>query len=369
MPSPRSSSRPRSCWHDDPGAANRALTPRVGCTGPPLRRATPRMGDRPRARARGRHRPRVRMHPPAGLPRARPAPRGGLRRGERDVRRAPKARHGRRSPPRDPVGRRFGSGASRRSSTSATCGPSSCSSCCSTSAPAPMRHRSCASRMRSLIRGELALELQLREAADFDRTLVLWRLSVVRAALSFVEALLDQRTVDPVVYRPIGVVASPHVDLDGMPLQPIADAQGPSRIEVFEPHRGCLDDLGGFSHLWVLAHLHETTGWDPRSRRSSTTARTGRSRRARRGVRIRSACRWRGSSRSTTSRSSSPASTCSRALPFSISSPTSRCSTFPTRRTSGRAGSRAAPSGSSNGGRTTASSRAADARRARGPPP
>jgi len=114
-----------------------------------------------------------------------------------------------------------------------------------------------------LIRGELALELQLREATGFDRTLVLWRLSVVRAALSFVEAHLDQRTVDPVVYRPIGVVASPHVDLDGMPLQPIADAQGPSRIEVFEPHRGCLDDLGGFTHLWVLAHLHETTGWDP----------------------------------------------------------------------------------------------------------
>ena len=114
-----------------------------------------------------------------------------------------------------------------------------------------------------LIRGELSLELQLREAADFDRTLVLWRISVVRAALSFVEALLDQRTVDPVVYRPVGVIASPHVDLDGMPLQPIADAEGPSRIEVFEPHRGCLDDLDGFSHLWVLAHLHETTGWDP----------------------------------------------------------------------------------------------------------
>ena len=46
-----------------------------------------------------------------------------------------------------------------------------------------------------------------------------------------------------------------------------------------------------------------------------------------------------------------------------------RCSTLPTRRTSGRAGSRDAPSGSSSGGRTTASSRAADARRARGPRP
>jgi len=114
-----------------------------------------------------------------------------------------------------------------------------------------------------LTRGELALERRLRSSTAFDRTLVLWRLSVIRAALSFVEALLDQRTVEPVVYRPIGVVVSPHTNLDGMPLQPIADTSGHSRIDVFEPHRGCLDDLDGFSHVWVLAHLHETTGWDP----------------------------------------------------------------------------------------------------------
>jgi tRNA-Thr(GGU) m(6)t(6)A37 methyltransferase TsaA len=114
-----------------------------------------------------------------------------------------------------------------------------------------------------LVRGELALERRLSSSSGFDRTLVLWRLSVVRAALSFVEALLDRRTVEPVVYRPVGVVTSPHSDLDGMPLQPIADTSGEARIEVFEPHRGCLDDLAGFSHVWVLAHLHETTSWDP----------------------------------------------------------------------------------------------------------
>ena len=113
-----------------------------------------------------------------------------------------------------------------------------------------------------LIRAELALERQVRSTTDFDSTLVLWRLSVVRAALGFVEALLDRRTVEPVVYRPIGIVASSHTDLDGMPLQPIADESGPARIDVFEPHRGCLEDLAGFSHVWVIAHLHETTGWD-----------------------------------------------------------------------------------------------------------
>jgi tRNA-Thr(GGU) m(6)t(6)A37 methyltransferase TsaA len=125
--------------------------------------------------------------------------------------------------------------------------------------PAPLLH----AQASLLARAELALERQTRDAAEFERTLVLWRLSVVRAALSFVEALLDRRTVEPVVYRPIGLVTSPHSDLDGMPLQPIADTSGESRIEVFEPHRGCLDDLEGFSHLWVLSHLHETTGWDP----------------------------------------------------------------------------------------------------------
>lgn len=125
--------------------------------------------------------------------------------------------------------------------------------------PAPLLHAQGA----LLARAELALERQTRASAHFERTLLLWRLSVVRAALSFVEALLDRRTVEPVVYRPIGLVTSLHTDLAGMPLQPIADTSGESRIEVFEAHRGCLDDLEGFTHAWVIAHLHETTGWDP----------------------------------------------------------------------------------------------------------
>ena len=68
--------------------------------------------------------------------------------------------------------------------------------------------------------------------------------------------------MEPVVYRPIGYVSSPHTELDGMPLQPIADASGESTIELTDTHRGCLADLEGFSHVWVLAHLHESLGWD-----------------------------------------------------------------------------------------------------------
>jgi tRNA (adenine37-N6)-methyltransferase len=114
----------------------------------------------------------------------------------------------------------------------------------------------------ALARAERALERQLAAADGFERTLALWRLSVARAALSFVEALLDARTVEPVVYRPVGYVVSVHSELDGMPLQPLADTSGESRIEITEAHRGCLADLDGFSHAWVVAHLHETLGWD-----------------------------------------------------------------------------------------------------------
>jgi tRNA-Thr(GGU) m(6)t(6)A37 methyltransferase TsaA len=88
-----------------------------------------------------------------------------------------------------------------------------------------------------------------------------WRLSTARAARSFVEALLDERLGEPINYEAIGYVRSAHTSLDGMPLQPAADESGPARIVLTEPHRGALQDLAGFSHVWVLAHLHESVGW------------------------------------------------------------------------------------------------------------
>jgi len=113
-----------------------------------------------------------------------------------------------------------------------------------------------------LTQTEHALERQADGTNGFERTLALWRLSVARGAAAFVDALLDARTVEPVIYRPIGRIASQHFELDGMPLQPIADETGHSTIEIFESHRGCLDDLADFTHVWVVAHLHESVGWD-----------------------------------------------------------------------------------------------------------
>jgi tRNA-Thr(GGU) m(6)t(6)A37 methyltransferase TsaA len=117
------------------------------------------------------------------------------------------------------------------------------------------------SQLAILEQGEHLLIRRVAESQGFDKTVAVWRLTTGRAARAFVEALLDRRSGDPVHYEAIGHVSSAHTSLAGMPLQPAADRSGPSRIVLTEAHHGCLADVDGFSHIWVLAHLHESVGW------------------------------------------------------------------------------------------------------------
>jgi len=112
-----------------------------------------------------------------------------------------------------------------------------------------------------LERDERALARGVADNSGFGATVAVWRLSSARAARAFVETLLDERLGDPVTYEAVGYVRSQHTSLEGMPLQPAADSSGPSRIVLTEPHRDCLADAAGFSHVWVIAHLHESVGW------------------------------------------------------------------------------------------------------------
>ena len=125
--------------------------------------------------------------------------------------------------------------------------------------PAPLLER------QAVILADLeqrALDLAL-EAVDFERTLALWRLSSTREARRFVADLLGIGSRAAIVYRPIGVVRSGHHELPGMPLQPSADTLGRATVEIDRPYRRALADLEGFSHLWVVAHLHRVVDWEP----------------------------------------------------------------------------------------------------------
>ena len=66
-----------------------------------------------------------------------------------------------------------------------------------------------------------------------------------------------------VTYVPIGVVHSPYTTLDGMPLQTVAAPEVEATVALDERVRGALRDLDGFSHVWLVVHLHRVDGWAP----------------------------------------------------------------------------------------------------------
>ncbi|MFN2135888.1 MAG: tRNA (N6-threonylcarbamoyladenosine(37)-N6)-methyltransferase TrmO [Candidatus Promineifilaceae bacterium] len=59
-----------------------------------------------------------------------------------------------------------------------------------------------------------------------------------------------------ILYHPIGVIHSPFHDLEGMPIQPVGDRRTGGSVEVFPQFSEGLQDLAGFSHLYLLFHLH-----------------------------------------------------------------------------------------------------------------
>ncbi len=69
--------------------------------------------------------------------------------------------------------------------------------------------------------------------------------------------------VSEIAYEPIGVVRSPYAELDGMPLQTVASPEVEATIALHERVHGALRDLDGFSHVWLIVHLHGVDGWAP----------------------------------------------------------------------------------------------------------
>ena len=64
---------------------------------------------------------------------------------------------------------------------------------------------------------------------------------------------------EPVTYRPIGIIRTPYVDTEGMPIQATAAVGVRGRIEIDAEFVEGLADLDGFSHLILVYHLHRMT--------------------------------------------------------------------------------------------------------------
>jgi tRNA (Thr-GGU) A37 N-methylase len=57
-------------------------------------------------------------------------------------------------------------------------------------------------------------------------------------------------------YRPIGIVHSPHKTPQGSPIQPTAAEGIEGKIDIFPEFAEGLQDLAGFSHIFLIYHFH-----------------------------------------------------------------------------------------------------------------
>ena len=62
--------------------------------------------------------------------------------------------------------------------------------------------------------------------------------------------------MNPVQYKPIGIIHSPFKNLTGIPRQAAGTPDITAKIEIFDEYIDGLMDLDGFSHIVVIFHLH-----------------------------------------------------------------------------------------------------------------
>jgi tRNA-Thr(GGU) m(6)t(6)A37 methyltransferase TsaA len=62
-------------------------------------------------------------------------------------------------------------------------------------------------------------------------------------------------------YKPIGIIHSPFKDITGMPIQPTGAKGIKGTIEIEPEYIAGLKDVEGFSHIFLLYHLHLSEGY------------------------------------------------------------------------------------------------------------
>jgi tRNA-Thr(GGU) m(6)t(6)A37 methyltransferase TsaA len=59
-----------------------------------------------------------------------------------------------------------------------------------------------------------------------------------------------------ITYESIGLIHSPFKSLAEMPIQPTSEASRPGVVEIYPQFKDGLRDLAGFSHIYLIYHLH-----------------------------------------------------------------------------------------------------------------
>lgn len=63
--------------------------------------------------------------------------------------------------------------------------------------------------------------------------------------------------MNSILFEPIGIIHSPHKIKAGTPIQPSRLNRSPGEVEIFTEFRSGLQDLEGFSKIFLIYHLHK----------------------------------------------------------------------------------------------------------------
>jgi tRNA-Thr(GGU) m(6)t(6)A37 methyltransferase TsaA len=63
-------------------------------------------------------------------------------------------------------------------------------------------------------------------------------------------------------FQQIGVIHTPYLKLEGMPLQPAGALGVQGTVEVFEEFQSGLKDLDGFSHIILVYYFHQSKNYN-----------------------------------------------------------------------------------------------------------
>jgi tRNA-Thr(GGU) m(6)t(6)A37 methyltransferase TsaA len=67
--------------------------------------------------------------------------------------------------------------------------------------------------------------------------------------------------MNDIIYTPIGLFSTPHIEVKGMPIQSSGAEGIQGSILIYDQFKDGLLDLDGFSHIFVLYHLHQIHGY------------------------------------------------------------------------------------------------------------
>jgi len=68
--------------------------------------------------------------------------------------------------------------------------------------------------------------------------------------------------MEAIIIKPIGTIFTPHTSIKNMPIQPLAAKGIRGFIKLLPEYAEGLKDLEGFSHITLVYHFHEITGYE-----------------------------------------------------------------------------------------------------------